>query len=397
MGINERYLLKKNDFYTKLLGSHSYGNMDILLRDISDLKLNCAAPFHRLIVAEIELWEELLSRTDKHYDRENRAEVLFVLSNIGYELFSMDGACRVDSVDFQGRMVFWIDADSSTASTAQFEQMAIRAAEVLEAEYRLFVTFSIGEWFTDLYQTFQAYQDTINIMFYHRYLSGKKSAYSMQDTPTDDVPVLLSQRHREEEQVLNLLQLGNMEELRDYIDRIFQERFFDSPPSLGLIPQRKAAFSELLELTVNELAARYPGVISDPRLITHQMAASETGSGQLEILENCLDMIIQSRDNSKREPMPTWIEPLMNYVKENYQNVNLTVYAAAEFVGLTPSYCTRMFRQYTGISLMKYIQRQRVQAAISLLESGCTMVQVAEQTGFACTQTLRRTLKQYRV
>lgn len=394
MEIDERYMQKKDAFYAKILGSPSCAYMSTLLRDASDLGLSCAAPYHRLIVAEIELWEELYSRTDKHFDPEKRGEILFVISNLCYELFSVEG-CHVDSLDFQGRMVFWIDADTNTVSTYEFQKRAIRTAEILESEYRLFVTFSISEWFSDLFQTFYTYQNTLNVLFYHRYLSGKKSAYSMLDTPTDAVLVSLSQRYQEEKQIVQLLQVGNIEEVRNQVYEIFQKRFYETPPALELIPQRKAAFSELLELIVNEIALRCPNTGTKPELVIRQMASSETGAEQLEILDNFVDTIIQSREDDM-EPTPVWLEPLKDYVKKNYQDANLTVYAAAEFVGLTPSYCTRMFRQHTGISLMRYIQRQRVQAAISLLESGCTMVQVAERTGFACTQTLRRTLKQYR-
>ena len=397
MEIDERLMLRKDHFFTKLLASPSYGSLDILLRDASDLSLGCAAPFHRLIVAEIELWEELFSRTDKHFDPENRSEVLFVLSNLCYELFSMDGKCRVESIDFQGRMVFWIDADCNTVTTRQFQDRALQAAEVLESEYRLFVTFSISACFEDLFQTFQVYQDTLNILFYHRYLSGKKSAYSVLDVPMDTVSVTLSQRCSEENHLLNLVQMGNMESLRDYIYEIYQERFFETPPSLELLPQRRAAFSESLELVVSELSARYPGIVLELEEAIHRISVEETGLGQLEVLEGCIDAIIQSSEVLDQEQAPMWVEQLKGYVQKNYRDVNLTVYSLAEQVSLTPSYCTRVFRRYTGMSLLEYIQRQRVQAAIALLESGCTMAQVARKTGFACTQTLRRTLKQYRI
>ena len=396
MKMDERVMLKKNDFFTKLLGSPSYGSMEILLRDAADLNLGCTAPFHRIVVAEVELWEEMYARTDKKYDREDRSEILFVLSNLCYELFSCDGICCEHSVDFQGRMVFWINADSNAVTTCQLQEQAIHAAEVLESEYRLFVTFSISEWFDDMFQTFQVYQDTLNILFYHRFLSGKKSAYSMMDIPANSVPISLSQRFSEEKQLLNLIQLGNMEELQDYIYEIFQRRFFDCPPSLHLIPQRKAAFSELLELVVNELAAQYPIVRPELKVATHQMAANETGIGKLEVMEHCINTVMQCKGMEPRETAPAWVGTLKDYVRKNYRDVNLTVYALAEQVDLTPSYCTRVFRRHTGMSLMEYIQRQRVQAAIALLESGCTMVHTAKETGFTCTQTLRRTLKQYR-
>ena len=324
MEIDERYLLKKKDFYTKMLGSPSYGCMKTLLRDASDLALSCAAPFHRLIVAEIELWEEVYSRTDKHFDPEQKSEILFVLSNLCYELFSVDG-CHVDSLDFQGRIVFWIDADMNTVSTYEFQKRALRAAKVLESEYRLFVTFSISEWFSDLFQTFYTYQNTLNVLFYHRYLSGKKSAYSMLDTPTDSVPISLSQRYQEEKQLIQLLQIGNFEEVRNHVYEIFHKRFFEIPPSLELIPQRKAAFSELLELIVNEIALRCPNTDTKPELVIRQMASSETGAEQLEILDNFVDTIIQGREDNM-EPTPEWLEPLKDYVKKNYQDVNLRQY-----------------------------------------------------------------------
>lgn len=393
---DERRMLRKNLLFSKLFGEPSYGSLDRLLRDADDLDIPFRRRFHRIIVAEVETWGELLSRTETRYDPDDRSEAYFVLSNICSEMFSMDGACHVCYTDFQGRIVFWLDADDDCCETALFRQAAEHAARVTEAEFRMVVTFSIGPWFEDLFSTFWVYQSILNLLFYFRYLSDQRSVYTMEHLPEKATPMTLSGRGGWERHLLDTLRDGNFEGVKTLLQEYYRRRFFEDAVTLEVFPQRRASFTELLEITAVELLQRYPAAEVPGEAVFRIISTAETAQAQLDAVEQLVDEIVARLQPGNQEPAPDWVGDLVEYVQKNYSDPNITVYLLAERAGLTPSYCTRIFRRHMGMSLLEYIQRQRIRAATGLLEAGKTMSETAHAAGFTCTQTLRRTLKQYR-
>lgn len=394
MQIDERMMLRHNMFFTKLLGEHSYGSLDTLLRDADDLNLPLRLRYHRIIVAEVETWGELLSRTNAYYEREDRSEAFFVISNACREALGLHGACRVCFTDYQGRLVFWIDSEAP-CQTPDFEAIARHVSEIIESEFQMVTTFSVGEEFEDLFTTYEAYQTVLNLLFYFRYISASQSVYTMAQLPKTARPMTLGSRCAWERQLLQRIEAGDFEGIKAMLQESFRKRFLECSPSLKVFPYHHASFRELLEVTAAELARRYPvGALTLDGVIA-VLASAESGAEQLSMMERFMDEISAAMNPERQEVPPAWVTILMDHVRGHYTDPNITVYQLAEMVGITPSYCTRVFRRHTGMNLLEYIQRQRVQAAIALLESGCTMAQTARRSGFTCTQTLRRTLKQY--
>lgn len=88
-----------------------------------------------------------------------------------------------------------------SVSTEELRRKAEYAANTAEAEYQLVATISIGDWFSDLFSAFAAYQDTLNLMFYFRYLSDQGSVYTMENMPMAATLLTLSDRRKWERAV----------------------------------------------------------------------------------------------------------------------------------------------------------------------------------------------------
>ena len=72
------------------------------------------------------------------------------------------------------------------------------------------------------------------------------------------------------------------------------------------------------------------------------------------------------------------------YIAEHYAEATLTVPQVARAVGVCDVYLRRLFRQEMQISPKQYIERLRMQRAVSLIQSGYyTIAQVAHECGFS--------------
>ncbi len=392
---DERKSLYKDLFFSKLLGSVSYGSLDILLRDARDLDIPCDWPYHRIIVVELETWGELLSRTAARFDPEDRAEANFILNNIAMDLFAMGGRCHVTTTSYQGRLVFWLDAKETGCTDEMFQAAAEKTAKLTEEEFSMVATFAIGKWFQDLFTAFYEYQSVLNLLFYFRYLSDQNAVYTMRHLPETAEPMTFSRYNAWNRSILEAVRTGQLERIKELLQASFASRFLENTVTLAVFPQRRAAFCEFLESTIVELLQQYPMRSLDQDALVLKVSSAETAQEQLATMEWLLDEISNRLQPEAQDP-PPWVAELADYVQRSYTDPNMTVYLLAERAGLTPSYCTRIFRRYMGVSLLEYIQRTRVRTAVQLLEAGYTMAQTAAKSGFSCTQTLRRTLKQYR-
>lgn len=84
---------------------------------------------------------------------------------------------------------------------------------------------------------------------------------------------------------------------------------------------------------------------------------------------------IQLRDSLHIEKAMQWIE--LNFKRE------IQLEALASEIHLSPSYVSRMFRKYTGSTLMEFIGKRRLQEASLLLRtSSLSVSQVAQHSGY---------------
>lgn len=76
------------------------------------------------------------------------------------------------------------------------------------------------------------------------------------------------------------------------------------------------------------------------------------------------------------------ISRAITYVKDNYMN-KITLEETSEYVYLSPSYFSRIFKMEMGINFNKYINQVRVEAARKLLlNDQVTLVDVSSRVGF---------------
>lgn len=79
---------------------------------------------------------------------------------------------------------------------------------------------------------------------------------------------------------------------------------------------------------------------------------------------------------------PEYVHQALAVIDSNYRDCGLSVHQIASIVGVSDDYLTRQFRRVTGISTQEYLRRYRFARAMDLLQTDCSVSDVARQTGF---------------
>lgn len=101
--------------------------------------------------------------------------------------------------------------------------------------------------------------------------------------------------------------------------------------------------------------------------------------------------LIQSKSNQTFDK----INEACEYIQANCEK-DLTLNSVSEYIGFSPSYFSRCFKQATSYNFIEYLSQQRIKKAQNLLiDSTLPITEVAFQAGFNSLSTFNRVFLQY--
>jgi AraC-like DNA-binding protein len=86
------------------------------------------------------------------------------------------------------------------------------------------------------------------------------------------------------------------------------------------------------------------------------------------------------------------IQKARNYIEEHH-HLQVSLKDLANYVGFSPYYLLRAFRNEVGMPPHKYLENIRIRHAQKLIESGATLAQTATEIGFSSQSHLTRSFK----
>jgi AraC-like DNA-binding protein len=91
-----------------------------------------------------------------------------------------------------------------------------------------------------------------------------------------------------------------------------------------------------------------------------------------------------------------WVNKVRVYVKENFQK-QITLDKAAEVAGMSNRHFVRLFKQFTGIKFIDYLNRIRVEEAVRLLQNTSdTITGIGYSCGFSSPHYFNKVFKHHK-
>lgn len=125
-----------------------------------------------------------------------------------------------------------------------------------------------------------------------------------------------------------------------------------------------------------------------------KLLSSDTLTGMQEVIDKYIETVCKLAKSGGR--MNAGIcDEIKAYIKENLSDVNLNVNDLAARFHFNPAYLSSMFRKNTGVKLLDYINKVRIDEAKRLMleNPALSIEQVTEMTGFGNSRTFRRIFK----
>lgn len=395
--LQEQQMIVRGNFLVRLLRGRLRPEEE--MRDeMKRLGISFESDAFAVLLVHIEQYDGLFSSREPEDEERKMQFVHLILTNVLEESIGEVGP--VHSAETDGRIAFLVNLrpesgriESMEAAAAQIAKAASEAQALIQS--RFLVTFSVGvsHIHRGLPQIALCRKEAEEALEYRLILGiGQIIDPNRIREPKDELYYPLDL----ERQLVNYIATGNYARSTEVTNEILMTNFAGGTLSVEL------ARCLMFELIGTMLKAYEQVKLDDAEeearrgeLIRRLFACETFEEIETELLK-ILESVCQTVQERKRSHNEELKQQLLEFIHENYADVNLGLTSISERFRFHPAYVSKYFKEQTGINLIDYINQYRVAEAKSILEREEETVQdVSERVGFLNSSSFIRVFKKY--
>ncbi len=374
-------------FFVNALTGGTYGSEEELRRAAREVEIEFPYGHFLVVTAKKEHWGELY-QSGQADEREQH----FILRNSLENGFP--GKCCAANV--HGEMTAIVNLPALPESGVRgIVQDASRILEVLDREYGIELTVAISRVYESVMDLPRAYLDTQHILEYQQVIG--------EDAPVTDYEALthlyIKQSGRSylelEQNLLKCVHSRNFTALQMTLHELISSEFGDTRPTVDTFRFRVYGVVNTLLYLMDDIGNILGWEVINTLEVGPRLTSAGTLQDIVREMDDILDHLIQMENDQVTAAPPGWVARARDYVRENFRDPDVTVASVADRVHLTPTYCSKVYREVYGVRLLDEIQRLRLEEAKRLLQGSGNLRSIAEAAGFPSALTMSRAFKRY--
>ena len=370
------------------------------IKDEAELKKVCqGAGFmpetdrYAVVVVNVERWSSVFS-TEAEW-LEITKHHFFLLRNMLHEILNRENVSVEAEKDYQ--MVCLVNLRQTWQDFRRDQEAALGGMmEVLETEFDVSVTISVSQAVTGIAALPEAYVQARDGLFYNNYLEKDAQMIFYEDLNDGTrMPMIRSDLMLLDKKLITRLQLGDVDGVKYVLHEMIDREFFEGSPTVKILRIRLGGLCCRILDVIGEFKEQLGDEVYYALNPVPRIAEAGTISELTNNLDEILDAVARHKNAAAQEPKPQWVDKMAVYIDDHYTDENLGLTEVSAAFGITPSYATRVFKQYTGRGIYETIQHVRLSAAKSLMGSDKTMKQIAKMVGYTSFLSMNRAFKKY--
>ncbi|MGG1638017.1 helix-turn-helix domain-containing protein [Paenibacillus sp. NRS-1760] len=387
----EQHQVLRNQFLARLLK----GRVDMssaLPQAIESFDFRFETDRFAVLLLQIEEYERLF-QANQEMDAERKLQFVYlIVTNIFEELLSAGHRTYFTEVD---GMIACVVNVLGKEKEAKKELLKVANDAKRFIQDKFFVRFSVGV--SDIHTFWstlpKCYEEAVESLEYKLVLgSNQIISYESIKRPKNDLYYPLDT----ERQLINLMAAGNYDEAAAVLQRILITNFSEGTLSIQMgkllmfeLVGTMLKAVEQLQLSTKEIMVEKTDLIKQ---ITECETFAEMEEEILDFLKKACDYLQQKKKSHNTDLKSQVVE----HVLHNLNDMNISLTSISLAFDINPTYLSRFFKEQTGENLVDFVNKRRVDKVKSLLaETNHAIQDIAEQCGFASSQSLLRVFKKY--
>ena len=253
-----------------------------------------------------------------------------------------------------------------------------------EADYfGIGFSVGIGTVSEGLSSVSESYNNALDAVEY-RFFFGKQSVTEYESIKEQESVHIDYPYEMEQEILRQAMRFHNRVKTMEYLDLFLEQVMRISAEDAGL-------YVHQLGVAINRALRQTDGIqanhLYSMREFSHFMDSLPTLKEKQQQIKTTLDELFSATAEDSGRKKQGIVQKVEEFVKENYQNPDITLEDMAQHVGLSSNYIRRIFREQCGYSPMDYLVNYRVGTAKELLKNtSSTAREIAEMVGYSNTK-----------
>lgn len=378
---------RRDLFFVNALTSGVFENESALRTAAQDVDIQFPHDLFLVVTAKKEQWGELY-RSGQSDQREQHFLLRNALEN------GFPGICCAANV--HGEMTAILNLPAlPEAGLRGIVQDANHILEVLDAEFGIELTIAISRVYHSVMELPRAYQDTQHILEYQQLIG--------EDAPVTDYEALTHVHIKQsdvsylelEQKLFARVRYGDFTGLQVALHELIAKEFGETKPTVDTFRFRIYGVVNTLLYLMDDIRRVVGNQLVDDLDVGPRLTSAATLQDIVREMDNILDTLARRSSQQRSAVPPAWAEQMRAYVRENFRNPDVTVSSVADKFGLTPTYCSKVYRQVHGVRLLDEIQLLRLEEAKRLLQGSGNLNSIADAAGFPSALTMSRAFKRH--
>lgn len=383
---NQLLRIERRDlFFSRLFSGGYFWDIPHITAHAAVEQICLEKPFFLVIAARLETWG-LYSE-----DIKSAQEIHFIIRNaLEYQLYD----CHVSL--FQGMIAAVLNtAEDYRTDIHPLLSHLRRIIETLETEFQITVSFAVSRVYSSPMDISLAWEDTQRVFEYQDTIAEDVlvsayqdlSAYHLKSAPISYVDITAK---------LNTsLRIADFEGIRAILHELIDHEFGEGKPTVDILRFRTYGVVNTLLYLINDLRAVVGNELIDQLDAGPRLTRPMSFSALVDEIDALLDELAALSHKKTETSLPAWVTPVHDFVCQNFKDSNLSVGSVSDAFHVTPTYCSKQFKERYGVRLFDFIQLQRLEAAKALLPTDKSLKDISVEVGFGCALTMTRAFKRY--
>lgn len=271
------------------------------------------------------------------------------------------------------------EAEEETAIDSIFDVLE-EIRQSITKYLKLKITIGLGSVFDDVCYMSRSYQGAVAALSYRLFIGADRIIW-IEDIEPHRVEKIVFDDAKEHA-LTSAVKVGTAEEISSTVNTLFEE-----------MKEVKASFKEyqiyLMEmLTAILKAARNAGVDTTPLLgnnsnLLTELLRFESIERAQEWFTNISVQVMKAIVRDRQNASSHLVQRATDFIKANYSNSDLTVNEICNYLHISPTYFSFIFKKETKSTFVNYLTQVRMEAAKELLRTtDLKSFEIAEKVGY---------------
>nr|WP_306812903.1 helix-turn-helix transcriptional regulator [Paenibacillus soyae] len=334
-----------------------------------------------------------LFRSNQELDAEKKLQfVSHIVTNVAMDMAA--GRCGVYFAESDGMIACLLNMRNKEAEAkTELMELAAELRSFLQDKFFMRLTIGLSDIHTMWSSIPRCYEEAEEALEYKLVLGASQViAFEAIKKPKNELYYPLDA----ERQLINLMASGDYEGASDVLQRILMTNFSEGTLSIQVgkllmfeVVGTMLKAVEQFQLTTNEIRVEKTAFI---KKITDCETFAEMEAEIVALLREVCDYLQQKKKSHNADLK----NEVVDYVLDNLTDMNISLTSISLEFGINPSYLSRFFKEQTGENLVDFINKRRIEKVKGHLEASEEPIgAIAEQCGFASSQSLIRVFKKY--